>query len=189
MEDPDARLRRLASEQLPVVAAYLRHRMYPLSTADLDDLLEECLVVAWRRLDACPIDAERAWLIGVARNVMRNARRSSRRQGLLISRLRPEEPSPSAEMWVLASTSVREAMAQLSEADRDVLMMHHWEGLRARDIALVHGLTQKAAEARLTRAQWRLRHAVERGAGTSSRADTTKCGEGRVADGADAERP
>jgi RNA polymerase sigma-70 factor, ECF subfamily len=189
MEDPEARLRRIASQHLPAVAAYLRHRMYPLGAADLDDLLEECLVVTWRRLDDCPVDAERAWLIGVARNVLKNARRSHRRRSRLAALLRPDDPSASPEMWVLASALVRESMAQLTEADRDILMMHHWEGLRSRDIALILGLTQKAAEARLTRAQGRLRHAIERGAGTACYADTRQCVERGVGDGIDTERP
>jgi len=189
MDDAEVRLRRVAAEHLPAVAAYVRHRLYPLDVSDLDDILEECLVVAWRRLDDCPVDSERAWLIGVARNIMSNARRSRQRQIRLLSRLRAAEPSPSAEMWVLASSSIREAMAQLSEIDRDVLMLHHWEGLRAREIALALGLSRKAAEARLTRAQARLRHAIERGAGIVRNADTTKYVERRVGDGSDAEHP
>jgi len=48
------------------------------------DLVEEVLLVAWRRLDDIPAGAEIPWLIG-ARNVLRNALRQQRR----ISRCRP----------------------------------------------------------------------------------------------------
>ena len=65
----DDRFRRLVREHSPEVANYLRRRLYPLTPADLDDLVEETMLVVWRRLDDVPADAERPWIIGVARNM------------------------------------------------------------------------------------------------------------------------
>lgn len=159
-EDVEQRLRSLAASHVPAIATYLRHRIYPLSTADLDDLIEEVLIVVWKRLDDCPAGSERAWMIGVARNVLSNAHRSIRRRSQLAASLPSVEPSPSAEMWVLASAKVREAMEQLEVQDRETLLLHHWDGLTAREISVALGIGVKAAESRLSRAQARLRSAL-----------------------------
>src|SRR5580693_363953 len=120
------RLRSMAVAHTPAIATYLRHRIYPLPVADLDDLIEEVLIVVWKRLDDCPAGAERAWMIGVARNVLNNAHRSIRRRARLASALPTVGPSPSAEMWVLASEEVRSAMEHLEGLDRETLVLHHW---------------------------------------------------------------
>jgi RNA polymerase sigma-70 factor (ECF subfamily) len=159
-EEVERRLRGLAEAHTPAVATYLRHRIYPLRIEDLDDLIEEVLIVVWKRLDDCPTGAERAWMIGVARNVLNNAHRSTRRRSRLASSLPSVEPSPSAEMWVLASEEVRGAMERLEVVDRETLVLHHWDGLTAREISVALGIGVKAAESRLSRAQVRLRSAL-----------------------------
>src|SRR5580765_4438253 len=74
------------------VLAYLRRR----ATRELaDDGLAETFLVVWRRLDEVP-DEPRAWLLGVARRVLANQRRSVRRQGALVERISMERPLPIA---------------------------------------------------------------------------------------------
>jgi RNA polymerase sigma-70 factor (ECF subfamily) len=157
----DQRLHQLAAENTPAVANYLRHRLYPLANADLDDLLEEVLIVAWKRLDDVPRGNELPWMINVARNVLSNAKRSRRRRSKMEGSLRLLPPHPSAEMWVLASLAVRDAMEQLSEPDRDILMMHLWEGLDGRGIAVALSISDRAADSRLSRARIRFRAAYQ----------------------------
>lgn len=159
-EEVERRFRSLAESHTPTIATYLRHRIYPLPVADLDDLIEEVLIVVWKRLDVCPPGSERAWMIGVARNVLNNARRAKRRRTRLASSLPTVDSSPSAEMWVLAAEDVRGAMEQLEAVDRETLVLHHWDGLTAREIAVALGIGVKAAESRLSRAQARLRVAL-----------------------------
>lgn len=139
------------------VTAYLRRRLYPLVPADLDDLVEEVLVIAWRRLDDIPSDAQIPWLIGVARNVLRNAVRKQRRQSILEARLRPSQPDAPAEEYVIADESVRAALGAMSEDDRELLLLHFWDGRSARDLGTVMGLSTNAAAVRLSRAQDRFR--------------------------------
>ena len=88
----DDQFRRLVRENSPEVANYLRRRLYPLTPADLDDLVEETMLIVWRRLDDVPADAERPWIIGVARNILRNARRSQNRRHAFESSLAPRSP-------------------------------------------------------------------------------------------------
>jgi RNA polymerase sigma-70 factor (ECF subfamily) len=153
----ERRFRELAGEATPVVGAYLRRRLYPLSPSDLDDLVEEVLIVAWRRLDDIPVDAQIPWLIGVARNVLRNAVRKHRRLAAVESRLQPVAPAAAAEDHVVADEGVREALAALSEDDREILLLHAWDGRSAAEIAVVLGVTTNAAAVRLSRAEDRFR--------------------------------
>jgi RNA polymerase sigma-70 factor (ECF subfamily) len=147
----------LAVEATPAVGAYLRRRLYPLGEADLDDLVEEVLLVAWRRFDDIPPDAAIPWMIGVARNVLRNAQRKRRRAAALEDRVRPVGPSAAAEDQVVADEGVRQALAALSDDDREILLLHAWDGRSAADIAAIFHLTPNAAAVRLSRAEARFR--------------------------------
>src|SRR5580658_6990338 len=109
------RFARLVREHTPAVGNYLRRRLFPLNASDLDDLVEETMVVVWRRLDSVPEDAELPWMLGVARNVLRNARRSKNRRSSFEATLLPAKNEASAEDSVIADTSVRGALAGLSD--------------------------------------------------------------------------
>ena len=160
-EGPDVqRLEHMAAEYSQEVANYLRRRLYPLSPSDLDDLVEEVFVVAWRRLDAVPHDAELPWLIGVARNVLNNARRSHGRRANFVATLSPAPDVASAEAHVVADEAVRGALESLAEADREILLLHFWDGLSADQLATVFSITTNAAAVRLSRAQGRFKEAM-----------------------------
>jgi RNA polymerase sigma-70 factor (ECF subfamily) len=161
--ESERRLERLAREHSTAVANYLRRRLYPLSTADLDDLVEEVLLVVWRRIDSVPRDAELPWMIGVARNVLYNARRSQNRRNAFTATLTAQPDDASAEEYVVADLSVRAALGDLSEPDREVLLLHFWDGLDPAQLATVFSVTTNAAAVRLSRAQTRFREALESG--------------------------
>jgi RNA polymerase sigma-70 factor (ECF subfamily) len=154
------RFARLVREHSPAVGNYIRRRLYPLSSSDLDDLVEETFVVIWRRLEEVPRDAELPWTIGVARNVLRNAWRTQQRRSRFEATLVPRADDPSAEDYVIADTSVREALGKLSEDDREILLMSVWDGLDTRALGVALATTTNAAAVRLTRAQARFRDAL-----------------------------
>jgi RNA polymerase sigma-70 factor (ECF subfamily) len=151
------RFTRLVHEHSAAIANYLRRRLYPLGPADLDDLVEETMLVVWRRLDRVPPDAELPWMLGVARNVLRNARRSKNRRSTFEAALRAPANDPSAEEFVVADASVREALRSLSEDDREILLLHAWDGLDARALGTYLVISPNAAAVRLSRAQARFR--------------------------------
>ncbi len=151
------RFRRLVRENSTEVATYLRRRLHPLSSADLDDLVEETMLVVWRRIDAVPPDAELPWMIGVARNVLRNARRNQNRRTIFESSLVPHSSGPSAEDQVIADTSVRDALLALNDDDREILMLNAWDGLDTTALGVALAITTNAAAVRLSRAQARFR--------------------------------
>lgn len=152
---PD-RLARLVRDHSEAIANYLRRRLYPLAAADLDDLVEETFVVLWRRVDDVPDgDAERPWVIGVARHVLHNAHRSHRRRQRHESRVRPVSARASAEDEAVADLAAREALEAMGEADRDLLRLHFWDGVDVHGIAVVLGVSVNAAGTRLSRAKSR----------------------------------
>jgi RNA polymerase sigma-70 factor, ECF subfamily len=153
------RLRDLARRATPAVAGFLARRAYPLTNADIDDLVEEVLVITWRRLDDVPADAEIAWMIGVARNVLNNARRKHSRRVNAQRKLLPDGPAASAEDSVIANEQLRGALESLRTDDQEVLLLHYWEGLDAPALGVVLGVTSGAAATRLSRAATRLREA------------------------------
>jgi RNA polymerase sigma-70 factor (ECF subfamily) len=141
----------------PAVANYLARRAYPLSNADVDDLVQEVLVVAWRRLDDVPDGVEVAWTIGVARNLLNNARRKHSRRQRAQDKLVPSGDDASAEDHVIANEELRAALRALRSDDREVLLLHFWEGLDAPALGVVLGVSSGAAATRLSRASTRLR--------------------------------
>jgi RNA polymerase sigma factor (sigma-70 family) len=154
---PEKRLRALIEEFTPAVGAYLRRRSYPLVPADIDELVQSVFVIAWRRIEDVPRGAERPWLIGVARNVLNNARRSHSRRSALNASLTAQPNEPSAEETVFASHRLASAFMSLSESDRELLLLHYWDGLEAPELAIVLRIASGAASTRLSRASSRLR--------------------------------
>lgn len=153
----ERRFRAIADEATPAVGGYIRRRIYPLSYSEVDDLVEEVLIVAWRRLDDIPAGAEVPWLIGVARNVLRNAHRKYRRGEMAVSRVAPPHHDSSAEDNVIADEGVRAALESLSDDDRDIVLLHAWDGRSTTEIGQILGITTNAAAVRLSRAQDRFR--------------------------------
>jgi RNA polymerase sigma-70 factor (ECF subfamily) len=153
----EERFARLVREHTPAVGNYLRRRLYPLTPGDLDDLVEETMIVVWRRLESVPPDAELPWMLGVARNVLRNARRSKNRRSAFEATLEPEASEASAEDHVIADTSVREALGALGDDDREVLLLNAWDGLDTHELGAYLVISTNAAAVRLSRAQRRFR--------------------------------
>ena len=163
----DERLGELARRCTPEVARYLRRRAYPLNDADIEDLVEEVLEIAWRRLDDVPSGAELSWMIGVARNVLNNARRKDSRRRRQLSQMRPRGLASSAEENVVANEQLREALASLSALDQEVLFLHYWESFNTDAIATALKISKGASATRLSRASTRLQEAFEENSAAS----------------------
>lgn len=128
---------------------------------DAADLLAEVYLVAWRRIDAVPPgDEARLWLFGVARKVLANHKRRVRTATGLASALQADlrllETDSGAESDPRVD-GVRAALDQLSDRDREVLMLSAWEGLAPAEIARVLGRPAGLVRVQLHRAHNRLR--------------------------------
>jgi RNA polymerase sigma-70 factor, ECF subfamily len=122
------------------------------------EVVAETFAIAWRRFDDIP-EAPLPWLLGVARRVLANSRRSSSRQEALTLRL-VERPSitdidPTAEIDL--RLTARDALRQLSPAEREALELLAWEGLSPAEAAEVLGCSRRVFALRVHRGRKRLR--------------------------------
>ena len=160
----NARFRNIFAAHFPMVQRYCARR---LSVADANDAVSEVFLVVWRRIDDVPGGDETVpWLIGVARNSVRNVARSHRRSRRLSAKIAdlPAEVDPGPEIQVVARSEYDEvgaALATLGDDDREVIRLRAWEELSVPQIAGVLGCSLSAAEKRVSRAWSRLADAVE----------------------------
>lgn len=151
-----ARFEALAAEVYEPLQRYVRRRT---DSGAVDDVVAETLLVCWRRLDDVPTDAAIAWTLGVARRCLANDRRGARRQAAVGERL-AAQPRPHTIPTEL-DLDLREAVDELPDVDREIVLLWAWEGMPPRDIAVVTGLTANAVSLRLHRAKQRLAERLE----------------------------
>jgi RNA polymerase sigma-70 factor (ECF subfamily) len=127
---------------------------------EAEEVVAETFVVAWRRLNEVPDDPI-PWLLGVARRVLANQRRATGRRKALDQRLASASrstgvvtPDPAEE--VAARMALDGALAQLSEWDREALLLVVWDGLDNRKAAQVMNCSAATFALRLHRARRRL---------------------------------
>lgn len=141
----------------PLVLAYATRRI-PESARDV---ASEVFLVAWRRLDAVPVDAG-PWLLGVARKVIANHLRESGRRRSLAERLRSRAAPPGGDPGdSVEDGGLRRAFGSLSAGDRELLALIAWEGLTPAQAAVALGVTRPTLAVRLHRARRRLAHALD----------------------------
>jgi RNA polymerase sigma factor (sigma-70 family) len=134
------------------------------------DLTAETFRIAWARWDE-PRRSDRAWLFGVARNLIGNeyGRRASGR---------PLPLRDSDDLLDVRSSSgfaaveVHAALATLPEGQQEVLRLTYWDGLSAAEVAQVLGASTAAVWVRLTRARRAFSDAWRDPAPTSSSTPT-----------------
>jgi RNA polymerase sigma-70 factor (ECF subfamily) len=151
---------------LEPVRRYLARRTDPATAAEV---LNETLLVCWRRLDEVGESPEGSdhhdpvpWAIVVARNLLANARRAERRRNRLVGKIIALDPpasviddSPPDETG--GADTVVDALARLRSADAELLRLWAWDGLESPQLATVLGISANAAAIRLHRAKARLR--------------------------------
>lgn len=121
---------------------------------DADDLTAEVFTTAWRRRDDLPRGAELPWLYKTAGFVLANHRR---RAATLPLHALPPLMTPDHAERAARSDELARALGRLSARDREVLMLHAWDGLDGNELAEVLGVSRSGAQAALSRARARLR--------------------------------
>jgi RNA polymerase sigma-70 factor (ECF subfamily) len=153
-EDPRVRFETLFRQNADAVLGYATRRSDPDAA---QEVVAETFAVAWRRLDAVP-DPPLAWLLGVARKVLANQRRSRARAESLTLRIvsgsvaSADDPAEVVD----ARVSVQAAIDRLLPAEREVLELLAWEGLSPAQAAEALGCSRAAIAVRLHRARRRL---------------------------------
>jgi len=150
------RVEGLYGRHAAAVHAYARRRS---DAGVADDVVMEVFVVACRRLDDVPEDAL-PWLLGCARRVMANQRRGAARAEALAEQIRGVAETTAVD--VSDAGVLADALEQLPERDRELILLTAWEGLDLGRVAEVIGCSRGAAGVRLHRARKRLRQALGR---------------------------
>ena len=160
----DTRFRRLFDEYETAMREYCSRR---LGVQEANDAAAEVFLVAWRKIDQVPTGHDaRLWLYGVARNVVRNASRSSRRRERLAAKTAGTAPNPRSgpdEVVVRRAEDdlVLKAMSQLKPDDEELTRLHTWEELSRTELAAVFDISTEAVDMRLSRARKRLARALK----------------------------
>jgi RNA polymerase sigma factor (sigma-70 family) len=154
--DPERRLRfeTLFAAHHAAVRSYVARRAGG-GGVGIDDAVADTFLVAWRRLDDVP-DASLPWLLGVARRVLADQRRSADRRRSLVQRLRTADPAPGWAPPVSVAPELASALASLTEHEREALLLVAWDELTPAEAAVAAGCSAAAFRVRLHRARRRV---------------------------------
>jgi RNA polymerase sigma-70 factor (ECF subfamily) len=169
--DPEA-FRALYRAHYRTVCRYLAAR----TERDLvEDVAAETFLVAWRRQPELPKHVV-PWLLNAAGKCLANQRRSRERSAALAERLAGVVPAFAADDLARAShrRALLAALATLPERDRELLLLHHWDGLAPREAAAVLELSPVLVRTRLHRASRRLQEALRAELEADARAHPTQ---------------
>jgi len=135
--------------------------------ADVDDLVQETLLHAWKnraqfRGDASPI----TWVLSIARNRIRMRNRALGKTSEVEAALRAverEEIPPDVLRSAELAGAVRRALDGLDPVHAEALLLRYFDGRSVRQIAEARGEGEKAVESRLHRAREALRERLVQG--------------------------
>ena len=147
-----------------VLHRYLVRRLGP---DDADGMVADVFRIAFEKRVSYDFDraTARPWLYGIATNLLAKHRRSEARRLHATARLVARQPPPLDEAELVSGAvdaadrwqRVAVALTQLPEPERDVLLLHVWEGLPYEDVADAVGIPVGTVRSRLNRARRRLR--------------------------------
>ena len=156
------RFERVAADVFDPLQRYLRRRA---TADDAADVFGDALLVIWRRLDDVPNDDPLPWCYGVARGCLANQRRSSGRHLQLVERTRSDastrhsadatdrDPQTAIDR---SDPALEAAIAELSDAEQEIVRLWAWEQLEPREIAVVLDITPNAVSVALARSRRKL---------------------------------
>jgi RNA polymerase sigma-70 factor (ECF subfamily) len=107
------------------------------------------------------------WLFTIAAHVLANHHRSHRRRHALTGRLRAHMAGSSAEPDLTETHAVRDAVLRLADAQRELVMLIHWDGFTIVEAAELLELNPSTARGRYAAARQTLRDALTDAASTT----------------------
>lgn len=141
------------------VSAYALRRV---GRATAEDVVAETFLIAWRRRQELVGDPL-PWLLGVARRVLANQVRASRRSDAVAERATRLAVIPDQapdESSALVDAPIGLALASLRARDQEALVLTAWDGLSPAQAARVLGCSAATFRVRLHRAKKRLVQAL-----------------------------
>ena len=143
-----------------------------------EDLAQETLLEAWRHRHKLrePSGADR-WLSAIARNVCYRWARRRGRDSVLVGDLDAELPDCTGDDLGHdeLDEELERALARLSGATRDMVVLHYVHGLPHAEIAVRHGLSEEAVSMRISRGRALLRTLLDADPGDAWRETRVWC--------------
>jgi RNA polymerase sigma-70 factor, ECF subfamily len=147
-------------------------RRLGVSSASIDDVVQETFLVVYRRLDEERSSSLRTWLYGILLHMVRNHRRSLRRKSPHLTGGPPVDPdavADSADVGPEASAQKAEAartlhtlLQGLDDDKREVFVLVELEQLSAAAVAEVLDVKLNTVYSRLRLAREEFEHALRR---------------------------
>lgn len=143
-------------------------RRYLMGAHDVDEVVQEALVRAWRRRATCQGHDSMPWMRQIARNealrlIERRRRRSEFEllddETLLVGVA--DEQAVHAQEGMLRRMEVQQAVGGLSVGDRQLLALRYERDLTQPEVARMLGIPEGTVKIRLHRLRGRLRKALE----------------------------
>ena len=156
----EERFRALYEDHVEELARYVSRRT---AGNDVQDVVADTFLTAWRRFDELPQDAL-PWLFVTARKLIANRHRSTVRRGALHAKLSfgpawAFDQTPRSDLSEVDERLLA-AIAELPEAEREAFMLVAWDGLDAARASKAAGCSAATFRMRLHRARRRLKQRI-----------------------------
>ena len=153
-------LDRLITAQIPSLRRYAR--ALTGGSQHADDLVQDCLERAWRRISTWKGDDLRPWLFTILRNCYLNERRHHRLGPSFVAMDDYHEPAGADPIGAAtAAWDLERAVKQLPLDQREVLLLVGLEQFSYAEAAVVLDIPMGTVMSRLARARERLRLAMD----------------------------
>jgi RNA polymerase sigma-70 factor, ECF subfamily len=150
-------------------AATREARRFLMTAHDVDEVVQEALVRAWRRRGSCRGADQMPWMRQIARNealrLLDRGRRRSEHELLdddtLLGGLADDSRGEREEDELLLRMEVKQLVGGLSVADRKLLALRYEHDLSQPEVARLMGIPEGTVKIRLHRLRGRLRKALD----------------------------
>ena len=128
----------------------------------VDDIASDLFEIAWNKRSKIPQGLELPWLYKTARYLIANHRRKEAGRLAILATLSEPVAAPSAESIALADLELAQAWDKLNEKEREALALWALDGLDPKEVAIALGISENAANVRLSRAKKNLLSELEK---------------------------
>ena len=133
-----------------------------LPADQVDDIASDLFEIAWNKRSKIPQGLELPWLYKTARYLIANHRRKEAGRQAILASLAEPVAAPSAEAIALADIELAQAWGKLNEKEREALALWAMDGLEPKEVAIALGISENAANVRLSRAKKNLLSELEK---------------------------